>query len=161
MLVDLPLLFRLSFRKLLQLSQCNTAHLFLTLSNGTLLILSRYPLLFVGTRDGTLDLLKVPEEKRSASLLNQTTFALLGMITALAWKLTDLSFVSSISGAVFGTALIFVYPSLMFRAAIKNLGDKATNREKKESSFAMLVNLVGIVIGVIGTKMALQGTSSH
>ncbi|KAL7481732.1 hypothetical protein ACHAW6_007404 [Cyclotella cf. meneghiniana] len=111
--------------------------------------------------DGTLDLLKVPEEKRSASLLNQTTFALLGMITALAWKLTDLSFVSSISGAVFGTALIFVYPSLMFRAAIKNLGDKATNREKKESSFAMLVNLVGIVIGVIGTKMALQGTSSH
>jgi amino acid permease len=114
-----------------------------------------YPLLFVGTRDGTLDLLKVPEEKRSASLLNQTTFGLLGIVTALAWKLTDLSFVSSISGAVFGTALIFVYPSLMFRAAIKNIGDKAPARDKKESSFAMLVNIVGIVIGIIGTKMAL------
>jgi hypothetical protein len=120
-----------------------------------------YPLLFVGTRDGTLDLLKVPEEKRSASLLNQTTFALLGMISALAWKLTDLSFVSSISGAVFGTALIFVYPSLMFRAAIKNLGDKATDGEKKESTFAMLVNLVGIAVGIIGTKMALGGASTH
>lgn len=117
--------------------------------------LSRYPLLFVGTRDGTLDLLKVPEEKRSASLLNQTTFGLLGIVTALAWKLTDLSFVSSISGAVFGTALIFVYPSLMFRAAIKNLGDKATARDKKESSLAMIVNIVGIVIGIIGTKMAI------
>lgn len=121
----------------------------------------RYPLLFVGTRDGVLDLLKVPEEKRSASLLNQTTFALLASITALAWKLTDLSFVASVSGAVFGTALIFVYPSLMFRAAIKNLGDKATDREKKEGTFAMLVNLVGIAIGVIGTKMALGGSSSH
>ncbi len=110
----------------------------------------------MGTRDGTLDLLKIPEEKRTASLLNQTTFALLGITTALAWKLTDLSFVSSISGAVFGTALIFVYPSLMFRAAIKNLGDKATASQKKEGTFAMAVNLIGIVIAAIGTKMSLQ-----
>merc|ERR1712194_606240 len=115
-----------------------------------------YPLLFVGTRDGTLDLLKIPEKKRTSSLLNQTTFALLGITTALAWKLTDLSFVSSISGAVFGTALIFVYPSLMFRGAVKNLGVKATARQKKESMFAMFINLIGIVVAGIGTKMSLQ-----
>lgn len=122
----------------------------------------RYPLLFVGTRDGTLDLLKVPEEKRTASLLNQTTFALLASVTALAWKLTDLSLVASLSGAVFGTALIFCFPSLMFRAAIKNLGDKATAGEKREASFAKIVNLVGIAIGIIGTKMALgSGPSVH
>lgn len=126
--------------------------------NMTLMLLHpiSYPLLFVGTRDGTLDLLKVPEEKRTASLLNQTTFALLGITTALAWKLTDLSFISSISGAVFGTALIFIFPSLMFRAAIKNLGDKATERQKQEGKFAMLVNLIGIVVAAIGTKMSLQ-----
>jgi hypothetical protein len=115
-----------------------------------------YPLLFVGTRDGTLDLLKVPEEKRTASLLNQTTFALLGITTALAWKLTDLSFISSISGAVFGTALIFIFPSLMFRGAIKNLGDKATERQKQEGKLAMIVNIIGIVVAAIGTKMSLQ-----
>lgn len=115
-----------------------------------------YPLLFVGTRDGTLDLLKVPEKKRTASLLNQATFGLLGLTTALAWKLTDLSFIASISGAVFGTALIFVYPSLMFRGAIKSLGDKATDRQKLEAKFAMIVNLVGIVVAGIGTKMSLQ-----
>eukprot|EP00985_Skeletonema_marinoi_P006203 scaffold2690_cov168-Skeletonema_marinoi.AAC.9 len=114
-----------------------------------------YPLLFVGTRDGTLDLLKIPEEKRTASLLNQTTYALLAITTAMAWKLTDLSFVSSISGAVFGTALIFVFPSLMFRAAVKNLGDKATDSQKKEGKFAMIVNLLGIAIAAIGTKMSL------
>lgn len=112
--------------------------------------------MFVGSRDGTLDLLKVPEEKRTASLLNQTTFALLGLTTAFAWKLTDLSFVSSISGAVFGTALIFVYPSLMFRGAIKNLGDKATDRQKKEGKFCMVVNLIGILVAAIGTKMSFQ-----
>lgn len=73
----------------------------------------------------------------------------------MAWKLTDISRVASVAGAVFATALVFVFPSLMFRAAIKNLGDKATVEEKKESSFAMVVNLVGIVIGLVGTKMAL------
>ena len=98
---------------------------------------------------------KVPDEKRSASLLNQTTYALLAITTAMAWKLTDLSFVSSISGAVFGTALIFVFPSLMFRAAVKNLGDKATASQKKEGKFAMIVNLLGIVIAAIGTKMSV------
>ncbi len=73
----------------------------------------------------------------------------------MAWKLTDLSFVSSISGAVFGTALIFVFPSLMFRAAVKNLGDKATAGQKKEGKFAMIVNLLGIAIAAIGTKMSV------
>merc|ERR1712194_949501 len=113
-----------------------------------------YPLLFVGTRDGTLDLLKIPEKKRTSSLLNQTTFALLGITTALAWKLTDLSFVSSISGAVFGTALIFVYPSLMFRGAVRKLGDKATDGMKRESKLAGVINALGVVIGIIGAKMA-------
>ena len=112
--------------------------------------------MFVGTRDGTLDLLKIPEDKRTASLLNKTTFALLGLTTAFAWKLTDLSFIASISGAVFGTALIFVFPSLMFRGAIKNLGDKATAKQKREGTFAMFVNIIGIVIAAIGTKMSLQ-----
>ena len=117
-----------------------------------------YPLLFVGTRDGTLDFFKVPEEKRTASLLNQTTLVLLGMLTALAWKITDLTLISSLSGAVFGTALIFVFPSLMYRGAIKALGDKATNGQKREAQFAMIVNLVGIVVAGIGTKMSLLGT---
>ena len=57
---------------------------------------------------------------------------------------------------MFGTALIFVYPSLMFRGAIKNLGDKATDKQKLEGKFAMVVNLIGLVVAAIGTKMSLQ-----
>ena len=83
---------------------------------------------------------------------------LLGMLTALAWKITDLTLISSLSGAVFGTALIFVFPSLMYRGAIKALGDKATNSQKREAKFAMIVNLVGIVVAGIGTRMSLLGT---
>ena len=79
----------------------------------------------------------------------------------MAWKLTDLSFVSSMSGAIFGTALIFVYPSLMFRGAVRKLGDKATAGMKRESKLAGVVNVLGIVIGLIGAKMAWSGTGGH
>lgn len=122
---------------------------------------NRYPLLFVGTRDGYFDLLKIPDEKRTDALQNKVTVGLLGILTAMAWKLTDLSFVSSMSGAIFGTALIFVYPSLMFRGAVRKLGDKATTGMKRESKLAGIVNVIGIVIGLIGAKMAWSGTGGH
>ena len=122
---------------------------------------NRYPLLFVGTRDGYFDLLKIPDEKRTDALQNKVTVGLLGALTAMAWKLTDLSFVSSMSGAVFGTALIFVYPSLMFRGAVRKLGDKATAGMKRESKLAGFVNVLGVVIGLIGAKMAWSGTGGH
>ena len=125
------------------------------------LYVNRYPLLFVGTRDGYFDLLKIPDEKRTDALQNKVTVGLLGVLTAMALKLTDLSFVSSMSGAVFGTALIFVYPSLMFRGAVRKLGDKATAGMKRESKLAGFVNVLGVVIGLIGTKMAWSGTGGH
>ena len=121
----------------------------------------RYPLLFVGTRDGYFDLLKVPDEKRTDSLQNKVTIGLLAVLTAMAWKLTDLSFVSSMSGAIFGTALIFVYPSLMFRGAVRKLGEKATVGMKRESKLAAIVNVLGVVIGIIGAKMAWAGSGAH
>ena len=134
--------------------------LFLSLSNN-FSNANRYPLLFVGTRDGYFDLLKIPDEKRTDALQNKVTVGLLGVLTAMAWKLTDLSFVSSMSGAIFGTALIFVYPSLMFRGAVRKLGDKATAGMKRESKLAGVVNVLGIVIGLIGAKMAWSGTGGH
>mmetsp|Transcript_9316 Transcript_9316/g.11550 ORF Transcript_9316/g.11550 Transcript_9316/m.11550 type:complete len:489 (-) Transcript_9316:83-1549(-) len=112
-----------------------------------------YPLLFVGSRDGTLDLFKIPEEKRTNSFQNKLTLGLLAGITALATKLTDLTFVSSVSGAVFGTALIFIYPTLMFMSMVKNMGDDASKSLQFESKLAAVTAWLGLIIGAIGTKM--------
>lgn len=65
------------------------------------------------------------------------------------------------SGAIFGTALIFVYPSLMFRGAVRKLGEKATEGMKRESKLAAIVNALGVVIGIIGAKMAWAGSGAH
>lgn len=108
-----------------------------------------YPLLFDGTRDGLLDLFKVPQEKRTNSLFNKITLGVLAMTTVVASKLTDLGLVASVGGATFGTALVFIYPTIMF---IKSQGGKKT----KETTLAKIIAVLGIVMGAIGTKLALN-----
>ena len=121
----------------------------------SLQILLRYPLAFVGCRDGLLEMMKVPKEERTDAKLNNLTIIMLGAITATALKITDLSFIMSMGGATLGNALIYVYPALMFRSAVKNLGDEATSAQKAEVYVAMAFAALGILMGCIGARMAL------
>lgn len=113
-----------------------------------------YPLAFQGCRDGVLDLLQVSPEKRAKnSFLNVTTVCLLATLTFLAAVLKDVSFVLAFGGATLGNALTYVYPALMYSAIVKKQG-------RKDQSVGVLVaNLsavLGVVMGVIGAKMALE-----
>ncbi len=115
-----------------------------------------YPLAFAGCRDGILDLANVPSEKRSNGLLNKVTVAALSAITSLALVLKDVSFVLSFAGATLGNALIYVYPALMFRGAVKKMGNKASNGLKREVKVALANAILGIIMGGIGAKMAVK-----
>eukprot|EP00581_Thalassiosira_minuscula_P007088 CAMPEP_0183703404 /NCGR_PEP_ID=MMETSP0737-20130205/1155_1 /TAXON_ID=385413 /ORGANISM="Thalassiosira miniscula, Strain CCMP1093" /LENGTH=478 /DNA_ID=CAMNT_0025930147 /DNA_START=86 /DNA_END=1522 /DNA_ORIENTATION=- len=114
-----------------------------------------YPLAFVGCRDGLLEMLKVPKEERTDAKVNNLTYTILAVVTAVALKITDLSFIMSFGGATLGNALIYVYPAIMFRSAVKNLGEDATKAQKLEVYLAMAFAAMGIGMGCIGTKMAL------
>ena len=113
-----------------------------------------YPLVFAGARDGWLDMLQVPAEKRTNAVLNKTTLAVLAGVTLVASRLRELAFLMAFAGATLGNALIYVYPSLMFRAAVKNMGEKATAGLKREVPVAMFSALLGVGMGTIGAKMA-------
>ncbi|KAL9179095.1 hypothetical protein ACHAXT_000137 [Thalassiosira profunda] len=117
-------------------------------------IVFSFPLAFVGARDGWLDLLKVPVEKRTDAVLTKTTLAILSGITLIATQLKELAFIMSLAGATLGNALIYVYPALMFKNAVKNMGEKASKGLKREVPFAMFSALLGVVMGGIGAKMA-------
>jgi amino acid permease len=116
-----------------------------------------YPLVFVGCRDGFLSLMKVPEDKQTDKLFNSLTVGLLVLVTVAACTLKDLSFVMSFGGATFGNALIYVFPAIMFRNVVKNMGDDAPVALKKETYFATFSMLLGIGMGIIGSIMALKG----
>jgi hypothetical protein len=117
---------------------------------------NRYPLAFVGVRDGLLDLMNVEAKDRTNSKLNKLTVGILSVVTFAALKVKDLSFVLSFGGATLGNALIYVYPALMFRGAVRKMGDKASNALKREVNLAMASAGLGVTMGVIGTKMALK-----
>lgn len=115
-----------------------------------------YPLAFAGCRDGVLDLAKIPVADRTPSLQNKVTVACLSAITALALVAKDVTFVLSFSGATFGNALIYVFPALMFRKAVKDKGEGATKGLKREVKLAMGSAGLGIGMGLVGARMALK-----
>lgn len=114
-----------------------------------------YPLVFVGCRDGILEMLKVPAEERTDAKLNNLTYMILGVVTAAALKIKDLSFIMAFGGATLGNALIYVYPAIMLKSAVKNMGEEATKAQKMEVYLAMSFALLGIGMGCVGTKQAL------
>ena len=111
-----------------------------------------YPLAFQGARDGVLELFKIKD--RSNNTLNGITVILLSLVTGMALKLKDVSFVLAMAGATLGNALIYVYPALMLRAAVKKMSNPSAGL-KREVNFAMTQAAVGIAFGIIGAKMAL------
>jgi len=115
-----------------------------------------YPLIFVGCRDGIMDTLNVSIEKRTPAYQDKLTFAILGIVTAAAMVLDDVSFVLSLGGATLGNALIYVLPALMYRKIVKDMGDSASVAMKREVYFSNFSCTLGIVMGIIGTHMALK-----
>ena len=118
-------------------------------------IVFSFPLTFAGARDGWLDLLRVPVDDRTDAVLTRTTLAVLAGVTLAASRLRELAFIMSFAGATMGNALIYVYPALMFRGAVRGMGDRAGAGLRREVPFAMLTALLGVAMGGMGAKMAL------
>ena len=89
-------------------------------------VVTTYPLVFLGTRDGVLDLLIVPTELQTSSNLNVLSVVILTIITVTAAFVTNLGLVAAVGGGTLATAVVFIFPALMFRFAIRNEGAEAS-----------------------------------
>jgi len=113
-----------------------------------------YPLIFQGLRDGILEVFKIPSEKRKdTGLLNTATILILSFVTFMAVTLKDVSFVLAIVGATLGCLLAYVYPAAMHCGLVKKLELKG---ETMGVFFSIVSAVSGIVMGVIGAKMAVD-----
>jgi amino acid permease len=119
-------------------------------------VIFAYPLLFQGGRDGLWDILG----QRDTSSLERrtTTVVLLTTVTLLAIFVNDLTFVLSFGGATLSSAIIYIFPPLMFQALVLNctcLRTYRTNWEIKESEVMMwiggAIGLCGAVVTIIRT----------
>ena len=83
-------------------------------------------------------LCSIPEVHTSRLQVWSATLAILTAVTLAALRLEKLAFLLSAARATLGNALIYVYPALMFRGAVRGLGEKAgpgmaSGRSKHES----------------------------
>lgn len=94
----------------------------------------------------------------------RTTKALIGTITGLALLLEDAGFVVSLSGAIFGSALIYIMPSLLFLKSSKRRLDNgslaATSTVKLERLWNMLLIMLGVVLSIAGASMTVINSFS-
>jgi amino acid permease len=155
------------------LSNYSTKDVLVSLSRfavGLSLIFS-YPLLFVGLREGIVDLInqitpllrsnKTTPQKQlvlTDKQSNRVTVGMVSLITMLALKITDLTFVASMSGALLGTSLIFIFPPLMFRSALTMESERTstpfTGLQTFERRLCSIIVGLGVFIAGVGAKMA-------
>lgn len=85
------------------------------------------------------------------------TRLLLGAITLLALGLENVGFVISLNGAVMGSAIIYIFPSLMFLKAYKHRIAKGVTigAKKLEICFNRLLIIIGVIFATIGGAISI------
>lgn len=115
-----------------------------------------YPIVFIGFRDGVLDLLNVPISKHTTGNLNALSIVLLAIITLLASFVRNLGVVNAVGGGTLGTVIVFVFPTLMFASCVNNnIGSEATSRQRLEVKVSFGLMMLGIVMGCVGVVHSL------
>ena len=122
-----------------------------------LALLTGYPFTFSALRDGILDLAKLKGDDRT-SKMRPLTIGLITVITSLALALKDVGYVVSLSGALFGSVLMFVVPAIMnissLKASTKTSGKELSRGSKMEIVVNYLMISTGIVMGGLGVAIS-------
>mmetsp|Transcript_5273 Transcript_5273/g.8602 ORF Transcript_5273/g.8602 Transcript_5273/m.8602 type:complete len:255 (-) Transcript_5273:355-1119(-) len=122
-------------------------------------LITSYPFTFSGLREGIFDFCKLKGNAREKAFFPLTVMGL-GLLTALAIAVKDVSFVVSLSGAMFGCAVMFVIPAIMnisqIKKTAKNKGQALTKSNKTTIAGNWLMMLTGIVMGAIGVAISIM-----
>jgi sodium-coupled neutral amino acid transporter 11 len=139
-------------------------------------ILCGYPLTFTALRDGIMDLMKVPDNKRD-SLIFPLTAAVCSVLTGCALVLKNVGLVVAFSGALIGAMLIYFVPAVM---NIKNMPlhitlsspgkgkgrnpvvvTHSSSAQKMELLINYFMAFMGVAIACVGGYTTLKGASGH
>jgi len=115
-------------------------------------VIFAYPLIFLGGRDGVLDLIGVQD--RSLLVLRWASLGILIVITILAIVVHDLDFVLAFGGATLSTVVTYILPPLMFRAVVE--AKKQEDQYQTELWLATAMIVWGVITGSFGMVVALR-----
>jgi amino acid permease len=118
-------------------------------------ILFAFPLPFVGFRDGMMDVLQLPDADRANPTLRVLlSIGLLSAVTLAAANLHDLAFVLSVGGGSLSTAVASVFPTLMYRSAVRQRNNGDVNASI-DSRIALALMYFCVTIGITGVGLSV------
>ncbi len=121
-------------------------------------LIGSYPI-FMGAVKSSLFELTMKGKKVSQSLNKIVTTALLGGLTSLALVLKDAGVMVSLSGAALGSAIIYIFPSLIYLKLTKRLIAEGKMKYslgvKAERVANKFLAALGVALGVLGTGVTL------
>lgn len=121
-------------------------------------LITSYPFPFSSMRDNIMDIMNKTGEARD-KVFKPITYLSVAVLTALAIVLKDVGFVVSVSGALFGCAVLFMIPMIMNISLIKknakNMGKSLTGGNKLEIATNVGLIITGIVMAIIGVAVSV------
>ena len=101
-----------------------------------------FPILFSACRSSAYNLFGLARDSRK-----KLTAMMLASLTAIALVVKDAGFVVSFTGALMGTAILYIFPSLMFLRWTK---DEITLNRKVERAFCRFLTGFGVIATIVG-----------
>jgi hypothetical protein len=95
-------------------------------------------------------------------ITNAVSVALLAGITSVAASVDNLGLILSVGGGTFSTAVAAVFPTLMFRAAVRQRRESASltpqeeQTEREQAKLALVLMAISTTIGLTGVGIALN-----
>lgn len=106
-------------------------------------VLGSFPLIFIGMRNWFVE--KWGRRNGKEGCIKRVTSMLLLLISALTTQFTDIGFVGSLSGAIFGVTMAFVFPAIIY---LRTLLMASRQKQAPMPLFKTALNCVLLVMGI-------------
>lgn len=120
-------------------------------------VIGGFPFLFSACRSAALDLFAKKGQTVTRATETRYTSVLLAILTAIALVIKDAGFVVSFNGALMGTALIYIFPTLLFLKQSAGSTTKSTRLSLERALCKFLVGF-GVVSSLIGGATSVMNS---